>query len=107
METPDTKLNPPAGGISTDASSGSLPTGTGLPGALGGVCNGTATVAGTACSTTAAVLAGNPAKSAAPVITGAWYIPQPWGHTDFSFVGLPQLQINDGRYVNKSYFGYG
>jgi len=47
-------------------------------------------------------------KSPAPDITAAWYIPQPWGHVDFSAVVRPTLQIEDGTgAVDKMYTGYG
>jgi hypothetical protein len=49
----------------------------------------------------------NPTKSKAPDLTMAWYIPQPWGHMDFSAVLRPELQIKDGGFVDKSYVGYG
>jgi hypothetical protein len=106
-ETPETTMNTPAGTISSDSPSSSLPTGPGLPGALGGVCNGAATVVGTACSATSAVLAGNPTKTSVPDLTAAWYIPQPWGHFDVAFVVRPDLEVNDGRFVNKQFVGYG
>src|ERR1700693_535464 len=106
-ETPETQALTPAGIVSSDTPSSSLPGGPGLPGALGGVCNGSATVAGTACSATSAVLAGNPTKTSAPDLTAAWYIPQPWGHFDVAFVVRPTLEVNDGRVVTKQFVGYG
>jgi hypothetical protein len=110
LESPDTRVNTPAGTVASDQASGNLPGGPGLQGALGGVCTigattGTSTVAGSGCSNL--VLSGNLAKAAAPVITGAYYIPQPWGHTDFSLVVKPDMQLNDGRFVNKQFTGYG
>jgi hypothetical protein len=106
-ETPETTLNTPAGSVSSDTTSSNLPTGNGLAGAFGGVCNGAATVVGTACSATSAVLSGNPTKTSAPDLTASWYIPQPWGHFDLGFVVRPDLEINDGRFLNKQYVGYG
>src|SRR6202162_4072888 len=106
-ETPETQALPPAGIVSSDTPSSSLPGGPGLPGALGGVCNGAATVVGTACSASSPVLAGNPTKASAPDITAAWYVPQPWGHWDLSFVVRPDLEINDGRFISKQFVGYG
>ncbi len=50
---------------------------------------------------------GNPVKSPAPVLTAAWYIPQTWGHMDFSTVLRPEIQIKDGAFVNRSFTGYG
>jgi hypothetical protein len=49
----------------------------------------------------------NPFKSPAPDLTAAWYIPQPWGHMDFSAVLRPTLQIKDGTFVDRQYVGYG
>ena len=37
----------------------------------------------------------------------AWYIPQPWGHVDFSAVLRPELQIKDGGFVDRTFIGYG
>ena len=56
--------------------------------------------------TTSCTLSGNPAVSHAPDITFASYWSQPWGHVDFRLVGR-DLTINDGRYVDRSFFGYG
>ena len=45
----------------------------------------------------------NPLKSNAPDLTAAWYIPQPWGHVDFSAVLRPQLEVNNGVNLAKTY----
>lgn len=49
----------------------------------------------------------NPTKAAAPDLTAAWYIPQPWGHWDTSLVWRPALQFNDGQFVRRTFMGYG
>jgi hypothetical protein len=49
----------------------------------------------------------NPTKAHAPELTMAWYIPQSWGHTDFSAVLRPGLQLKDGLFVDRSYVGWG
>ena len=53
----------------------------------------------------------NPLKSPSPDFTAAWYIPQPWGHVDFSLVFRPTLQVYNGQSgafgINKTYSGYG
>ncbi|MBV9827786.1 MAG: porin [Alphaproteobacteria bacterium] len=49
----------------------------------------------------------NPAKATAPDLTAAWYIPQPWGHVDFSAVIRPGMELNDGAFVNRDFIGYG
>jgi hypothetical protein len=48
-----------------------------------------------------------PFNSPAPDLTAAWYIPQPWGHLDFSTVVRPTLQIKDGLFVDRTFTGYG
>jgi hypothetical protein len=49
----------------------------------------------------------NPLKTPAPDVTAAWYIPQPWGHLDFSTVVRPALRVSDGVFVDKTYTGWG
>jgi hypothetical protein len=49
----------------------------------------------------------NPLKSESPDITAAWYIPQPWGHVDFSAVARPTLTIDDGVKPAQRYVGWG
>ncbi len=85
--------------------SSSANSGPGLPGQLGGVCTGVA-VAGTACAASP-VLVANPTKAGAPDRTAALYIPQPWGHMDFSFVLRPDLELSDGAYLSRTFVGYG
>jgi len=48
----------------------------------------------------------NPFKAVMPDFTAAWYIPQPWGHMDFSAVVRPILEIKDGAFVDRQYTGY-
>ena len=53
---------------------------------------------------------GNPLQSRAPDIVAAWYIPQPWGHVDFSTVVRPMLEVNEvflNRTFNRTFVGYG
>ena len=61
----------------------------------------------TNCSIPGNLPAVNPTKSTAPDITAAWYIPQPWGHVDFSAVFRPTLEYKDGRFVDRTAQGYG
>jgi hypothetical protein len=59
-------------------------------------------------ATTCGSAGANILKSAAPDITAAWYIPQPWGHVDFSAVVRPTLRIEDGTgAIDKNYVGWG
>ena len=53
----------------------------------------------------------NPLKQASPDFTVAWYIPQPWGHVDFSGVVRPTLRVYNGLSgaagIDKTYMGWG
>jgi hypothetical protein len=57
--------------------------------------------------TTACTLANNPTKSSAPDITFASYWSQPWGHVDFRGLVRPTLTLNDGKFVDRTFVGYG
>jgi hypothetical protein len=47
-------------------------------------------------------------KAPAPDVTMAWYIPQPWGHVDFSGVVRPTLHFEDGTgAIDRMYTGWG
>ncbi len=86
----------------------------GVPGALSvsaetpetDVWGGTSATAGTIFASDG-TQAGNFTKAAAPDLTAAWYIPQPWGHMDFSTVLRPALQVKDGLFVDRTYTGWG
>jgi hypothetical protein len=67
-------------------------------------CNAAGNIGTTGCTVAGQV---NPFKSPAPDLTAAWYIPQPWGHMDFSTVLRPTLEIKDGAFVNRTFTGYG
>jgi hypothetical protein len=100
-ETPDTDIITPAGLVESDSNTGGLPGGPGAPttafgffsNVYGPLANGTA-------------LGQNPTKGVAPDVTFASYWSQPWGHVDFRLVGR-LLDINDGRFISRQYFGYG
>jgi hypothetical protein len=49
----------------------------------------------------------NPFKAPVPDLTTTWYIPQPWGHAQFSALLRPVLQIKDGQFVDRTYTGWG
>ena len=49
----------------------------------------------------------NIAKSTAPDLTAAWYLPQPWGHIDLSGVLRPGIDVTDGRFFDHQFIGYG
>jgi hypothetical protein len=69
-----------------------------------------ATTAATACSTsllTIGQLPLNVAKTTAPDLTAAWYLPQPWGHVDLSAVLRPGIDVTDGHFFDHQYIGYG
>jgi hypothetical protein len=101
LETPDTDLITPVGLVEQDSNTGALPGGPGAPTNTFGYVSGPYGIvpAGTALGT-------NPARNGPPDVTFASYWSQPWGHVDFRLVGR-DLQVNDGRFINKSYFGYG
>jgi len=72
---------------------------------------GSVSVATAETCTTAVLTSGstplNPAKTSAPDLTAAYYIPQPWGHLDFSAVLRPGIDVDDGKYFARDYIGYG
>ena len=100
-ETPETDMAAPAGSFASDA--GVIP-----------VVTTSCTIAtlnvATNC-TSALVTTGrfalNPAKATAPDLTMAYYIPQPWGHFDISAVIRPGLDVQDGKFISRTFVGYG
>jgi hypothetical protein len=101
LEAPDTDVLTPAGRILTDTNIGPFPVINKTPGNVACEANGVSIPGTTACA-----LASDPAVSKAPDITLASYWSQPWGHVAFRLVGR-DLTWNDGRYVDRSLFGYG
>jgi hypothetical protein len=100
-ETPETVAATPQGIVGSDA--GVIPTATTS-------CTIAALATATTC-TTAVLGSGsiplNVTKATAPDLTAAWYIPQPWGHLDFSAVLRPGLDLTDGKFFSKQFVGYG
>ena len=94
-ESPETDGWTPAGGVMASDATSQNPALT------------TCTVAGAGAATCALGAVFNPFKRPVPDFTAAWYIPQPWGHMDFSLVARPDLQIKDGAFVDRSFTGYG
>ncbi len=103
-EAPDTDgWTPAAGLVGADATSQNPALST---------CTATTTLTGAGAGATAASTCAlgspiNPFKSPAPDLTMAWYIPQPWGHADFSAVLRPDLQMKDGQFVDRTFTGFG
>jgi hypothetical protein len=100
-ETPSTVIFTPAGTIGSDA--GAIPTAT-------TTCTTGALATATTCSTSLLTSGSTPlniAKGSAPDFTAAWYVPQPWGHLDFSAVLRPGLNADDGHFFSHSFVGYG
>jgi hypothetical protein len=100
-ETPDASAATPVGLQASDA--GVIP-------ALTTSCTVAALATATTCSTTLLTSGNTPlniAKSTAPALTAAWYMPQPWGHLDFSAVFRPGLNMTDGHYFSHEFVGYG
>ncbi|MGH7060836.1 MAG: DcaP family trimeric outer membrane transporter, partial [Stellaceae bacterium] len=112
LETPQTDVITPGGKVTSDTNLAQNPVARTQGGAStsGCVANGV-TVGGTASptfsATSACAVTFNGALAKAPDITFASYWSQPWGHVDFRLVGRPGLTINDGRFVNRDFFGYG
>ncbi|MBO0738309.1 MAG: hypothetical protein J2P48_17340, partial [Alphaproteobacteria bacterium] len=103
-ETPETDVVTPAGYVKTDTNTSSLPGG---PGAVVNATAGCVANGILISSTAACTLSGNPTKSSAPDLTFASYWSQPWGHVDFRGLMRPTLTLNDGRFVDRTFFGYG
>ncbi len=99
-ETPETDIMTPLGLVGSDAGVSSAAVSPGQ-----GSCTVTG-VAGATC-TIGPALNVNPAKSTAPDLTAAWFIPQPWGHLDFAAVVRPGLDIQDGKFLSRQFIGYG
>jgi hypothetical protein len=100
-EAPETEIITPAGLVTTDLNTQGAQSGPGSPTTSFTFTSGPYGVvpAGTA-------LGLNPTKNSAPDFTAASYWAQPWGHVDFRLVGRI-LDVNDGRFFSKQYFGYG
>jgi hypothetical protein len=99
LETPETDLLTPAGQVQSDTIGAITPNSQ----TVGGFCvaNGQTLALG------ACPLGSNITKASAPDITFASYWSQPWGHVDFKGVVRPTLQVNDGKYVDRHFVGYG
>jgi hypothetical protein len=107
--------------VSAETSETVIGTASGVIGSDGGANATTTTTPTTTCSgptsttltcTTSAVSGNiafgtNPAKTTAPDLTMAWYIPQQWGHVDFSGVVRPGMDVEDGKYLARDFVGYG
>jgi hypothetical protein len=102
-ETPDASAATPLGLEASDAGIAGTPV---LTTSCPTVGFGTATT----CTTNLLVSGATPlniAKSTAPDFTAAWYVPQPWGHVDFSAVLRPGIDMTDGHYFSHQFVGYG
>jgi porin-like protein len=100
-ETPETDIGTGAGVEGSDA--GVIPTVT-------TTCTVAALATATPCTTallTSGQLPVNIAKSVAPDLTAAWYLPQAWGHLDVSAVIRPGLDVTDGKFFARDFIGYG
>jgi hypothetical protein len=105
-ETPETTAASAAGVFASDSGASTV-TGPVTPTV---VCTGPTSLTLTCTSTAVAgnvAFATNPLKATAPNLTAAWYMPQPWGHFDVSGVLLPGIDVADGKYVARSFIGYG
>jgi len=98
-EQPTSSVLTPAGILSSDSNVGALPGGPGTA-TIPATCNGVP------CTGAGGAINGNIGRSIAPVLTAASYWAQPWGHVDFAAM-LNPLNYNDGRYIDRTYLGYG
>jgi hypothetical protein len=110
-ETPETQVGVGTGSIDS-SDGGVVPTlGTSCPAGAPAAATATTATCSTTLATSGSTFIGttnvNIAKATAPNLTAAWYIPQAWGHLDFSVVMLPGLDFTDGKYFDKQYIGYG
>lgn len=113
-ETPSTDVITPGGLVQSDTNLAQNPVSmtTGGANTNGCVANGviipgaTAPTAGFT-NTSTCSLAANPTKSSAPDLAFASYWSQPWGHIDFRGVVRPTLTITDGRFISRTFVGYG
>ena len=106
-EQPQTAILTPAGKIASDSTNQVVNTTAGLvPASNGGtgscVANGFPVTNASGCTLTT-----DPTKGSAPDLTFASYWAQPWGHVNFRGVLRPTLTVNDGRYVDQKFVGYG
>jgi hypothetical protein len=105
-ETPDTIIANPNGLEASDAGVVPILTTSCPTGATASVSTATASTC-----TTALLTSGNTplniAKSTAPDLTAAWYLPQQWGHIDLSGVLRPGIDVTDGRFFDHQFIGYG
>ncbi len=109
IEAPQVDVLTPGGKDTSDGNVGQNPVTNTVTGATtsGCIANGIIVPGSVTTGTTSTcALSGNPAVAKAPDLTFASYWSQPWGHVDFRAVGR-DLTINDGKYVDRSYFGYG
>jgi hypothetical protein len=102
-ETPETNAATTVGVFASDQGAGTV------TGPVTVTCPGVAVGATATCTTVGGNVgfATNPLKSTAPDLTAAWYLPQAWGHFDASAVLLPGLDVEDGKFVSRSFIGYG
>jgi hypothetical protein len=105
-ETPDTIIANPNGLEASDAGVVPILTTSCPTGATASIGTATASTC-----TTALLTSGNTplniAKSTAPDLTAAWYLPQQWGHIDLSGVLRPGVDVTDGRFFDHQFIGYG
>jgi porin-like protein len=104
-ETPETIIATPNGIAGSDAGVTSTLTTSCTAGAPAVASAATSTC--TSALLTSGVTPLNVAKTVAPDLTIAYYIPQPWGHFDLSGVVRPGLEATDGKFFAKNYVGWG
>jgi hypothetical protein len=117
LETPQTDVLTPGGKLTSDTNLAQNPVQQTVANAFtngcianGGISAGTvnpATLVPGFHNTSTCAVTFDWTKARAPDITFASYWSQPWGHVDFRLVGRPGLTVNDGKFVDREFFGYG
>jgi hypothetical protein len=105
-ETPETIIATPVGVEASDA--GFVPVAT--TGCTPAAPASLSTATSSTCTTTlltSGVTPLNITKATSPDFTVAWYVPQPWGHLDFSGVLRPGIDVTDGHFFDHQFIGYG
>ena len=87
LEAPETDVASSTGLVFSDTNASGTPAGPNPAGIAGSVSN-------------------NFTKATAPDITFAYYVPQPWGHVQFSAVAR-DLDIQDGKFLSREFVGWG
>jgi hypothetical protein len=101
LEAPETDALTPGGKMTSDTNIDAFPASNKTPGGVACEANGVSVPGTRSCT-----LVNDPAIDRVPDLAFAAYWAEPWGHVSFRLVGR-DLGWNDGKYVDRSLFGYG